>query len=81
MLKQLPAQGHEGKASPWWAQPLPVPPAYDFIADVRADQKLAAVMVACARVARQRGTTFTEQVRIHSDSGSSRTRCACGLSD
>lgn len=45
--------------------PLPlIPPAYDFLADVERDRKLAAVMCACARIARQRGKTFTEQVEI-----------------
>ena len=64
MLKQLPTQGHEGKDSPWWAQPLPLPPAYDALLDVERDRKLAAVMCAVARVAKQRGKTFPQQVEI-----------------
>jgi hypothetical protein len=43
---------------------LPVPPEYDFQADVTADRKLGAVMCAIARIAKQRGTTFTQQVDI-----------------
>ena len=49
---------------PYWAQPLPVPPEHDFLADVAADRKLVAVMCAIARIAKQRGTTFKEQVEI-----------------
>ena len=43
---------------------LPVPPEYDFQADVTADRKLSAVMCAIARIAKQCGTTFTQQVDI-----------------
>ena len=43
---------------------LPVPPENDFQADVTADRKLGAVMCAIARIAKQRGTTFTQQVDI-----------------
>ena len=43
---------------------LPVPPEYDFQADVTADRKLGAVMCAIARIAKERGTTFTQQVDI-----------------
>ena len=43
---------------------LPMPPEYDFQADVTADRKLGAVMCAVARIAQQRGTTFTQQVDI-----------------
>ena len=49
---------------PYWAEPLPVPPEYDFLADVEQDRKLVAVMCAIARIAKQRGTTFKEQVEI-----------------
>ena len=49
---------------PYWAQPLPLPPEHDFLADVEADRKLAAVMCAVARIAKQRGKTFTQQVEI-----------------
>ena len=49
---------------PYWAQPMPLPPEHDFLADVEADQKLVAVMCAMARIAKQRGTTFTQQVDI-----------------
>ena len=49
---------------PWWAEPLPLPPAYDALVDVERDRKLAAVMCFVARVAKQRGTTFTQQVEI-----------------
>ena len=49
---------------PYWAEPLPVPPEYDFLADVEKDRKLVAVMCAIARIAKQRGTTFAEQVEI-----------------
>ena len=41
--------------------PLPIPPEHDFLADVEADRKLVAVMCAMARVAKQRGTTLTQQ--------------------
>jgi hypothetical protein len=43
---------------------LPFPPEHDFLADVEADRKLAAVMCAVARIAKQRGETFTQQVEI-----------------
>ena len=43
---------------------LDVPPEHDFLADVTADRKLVAVMCAVARVAKQRGTTFTQQMEI-----------------
>ena len=43
---------------------LDVPPEHDFLADVEADRKLVAVMCAVARVAKQRGTTFTQQMEI-----------------
>ena len=49
---------------PFWAVPLPLPPEYDALADVERDRQLAAVMCATARIARQRGKTFTEQVEI-----------------
>ena len=49
---------------PYWAQPLPLPPEHDFLADVEADRKLVAVMCAVARIAKQRGKTFTQQVEI-----------------
>ena len=49
---------------PYWAQPLPLPPEHDFLADVEADRKLAGVMCAVARIAKQRGKTFTQQVEI-----------------
>ena len=49
---------------PYWAEPLPVPPEYDFLADVEKDRKFIAVMCAVARVAKQRGTTFAEQAEI-----------------
>ena len=49
---------------PYYARPMPVPPEHDFLADVEADRKLAAVMCAIARIAKQRGTTFTQQVDI-----------------
>ena len=48
----------------YWAQPLHLPPEHDFLADVEADRKLAAVMCAVARIAKQRGKTFTQQVEI-----------------
>lgn len=51
-------------AVPYWAQPLPLPPEHDFLADVRGDLKLAAVMCAVARIAKQRGKSFTKQVEI-----------------
>ena len=43
---------------------LPIPPEYDFQADVTADRKLGALMCAVARIAQQRGTTFTQQIDI-----------------
>lgn len=43
---------------------MPVPPEHDFLADVEADRKLVAVMCAVARIAKQRGTTLTQQVDI-----------------
>ena len=43
---------------------LPMPPEYDFQADVTADRKLGALMCAVARIAKERGTTFTQQVDI-----------------
>ena len=49
---------------PFWAVPLPLPPEYDFLADVEADRRLAAVMCATARIAKQRGETFASQVEI-----------------
>ena len=49
---------------PYWAQPLPLPPEHDFLADVKEDRKLAAVMCAVARIAKQRGESFAEQVEI-----------------
>ena len=49
---------------PYWAQPLPLPPEHDFLADVAADRKLVAVMCAVARIAKERGKTFTQQVEI-----------------
>ena len=49
---------------PYYARPMPVPPEHDFLADVEADRKLVAVMCAIARIAKQRGTTFTQQVDI-----------------
>ena len=49
---------------PFWAVPLPLPPEYDFQADVEADRRLAAVMCAVARVAKDRGETFASQVEI-----------------
>ena len=49
---------------PYWAQPLPLPPEHDFLADVREDLKLAAVMCAVARIAKERGKSFAEQVEI-----------------
>ena len=49
---------------PYWAEPLPVPPEYDFLADVEKDRKFIAVMCAVARIAKQRGTTFAEQAEI-----------------
>ena len=49
---------------PYWAEPLPVPPEYDFLADVEKDRNFIAVMCVVARVAKQRGTTFAEQVEI-----------------
>ena len=51
-------------AVPYWAQPLPLPPEHDFLADVKADLKLAAVMCAVARIAKQRGNTFARQMEI-----------------
>ena len=44
--------------------PLDLPPEYDFQADVQSDHKLAALMCAVAQIAKQRGTTFTQQVDI-----------------
>ena len=41
---------------------LPMPPEHDFQADVAADRKHAALMCAIAQVAKQRGTTFTQQI-------------------
>ncbi len=49
---------------PHYAQPLPLPPEHDFLADVEADQRLAAVMCAVARIAKQRGNTFQRQIEI-----------------
>ncbi|ABB35441.1 hypothetical protein Syncc9605_1692 [Synechococcus sp. CC9605] len=49
---------------PYYARPMPVPPEHDFLADVKEDRKLAAVMCAIARIANQRGKTFTQQVDI-----------------
>ena len=49
---------------PYYARPQPVPPEHDFLADVGADRKLVAVMCAVARIAKQRGTTFTQQLEI-----------------
>ena len=43
---------------------LDVPPEHDFLADVGADRKLVAVMCAVARIAKQRGTNFTQQLEI-----------------
>ena len=43
---------------------LNVPPEHDFLADVGADRKLVAVMCAVARIAKQRGTNFTQQLEI-----------------
>ena len=43
---------------------LPVPPEYDFQTDVTADRKLGAVMCAVAHIAKERGTTFAQQVDI-----------------
>ncbi len=51
-------------AVPYYAQPLPLPHEHDFLADVRADLILAAVMCAVARIAKQRGKSFSEQVEI-----------------
>ena len=51
-------------AVPYWAQPLPLPPEHEFLADVAADRKLVAVMCAIARIAKQRGITFAQQVEI-----------------
>ena len=45
---------------PYYARPLPVPPEHDFLEDVEADRKLAALMCAIARIAKQRGKTFTQ---------------------
>lgn len=49
---------------PYYARPLPVPPEHDFLEDVEADRKLAALMCAIARIVKQRGKTFTQQVDI-----------------
>ena len=49
---------------PFWAVPLPLPPEYDFLADTEADMRLAAVMCAVARIAKERGETFASQVEI-----------------
>ena len=49
---------------PYWAESLPVPPEYDFLADVEQDRKLVAVMCAITRIAKQRGETFESQVAI-----------------
>ena len=47
---------------PYYARPMPVPPEHDFLADVEADRRLVAVLCAIARIAKQRGTTLTQQV-------------------
>ena len=49
---------------PYYARPMPVPPEHDFLADVEADRRLVAVLCAIARIAKQRGTTLTQQVDI-----------------
>ena len=49
---------------PYYARQLPVPPEHDFQANVKADRQLAALMCAIARIAKQRGTTFTQQIEI-----------------
>ena len=51
-------------SAPHYAQPLPLPPEHDFQADVKADQQLAALMCAIAQIAKQRDTTFTQQIDI-----------------
>ena len=49
---------------PNWAKPLPMPPQHDWLADVKEDRKLAAVMCAISRIAKNQGKTFTQQIDI-----------------
>ena len=45
-----------------FAEPLPLPPEYDFQADVQNDLKFAALLCAIRQIANQRDTTNTQQL-------------------
>ena len=45
-----------------FAEPLPLPPEYDFQADVQADLKFAALLSAIRQIAKHCGTTITQQL-------------------
>ena len=45
-----------------FAEPLPLPPEYDFQADVQNDLQFAALLCAIRQIAKQRGTTITQQL-------------------
>lgn len=45
-----------------FAEPLTLPPEYDFQADVQNDLQFAALLCAIRQIAKQRGTTITQQL-------------------
>lgn len=52
---------------PFWAEPLPLPPEVDFLADVQEDLKFAALLLAVRKVADKRGTSVKQQLDIWND--------------
>lgn len=60
-LKRLQAQ-REHLETPYWAEPLPVPPEVDFQADVQNDLKALALIAALQQVADNNGVTITSQL-------------------
>ena len=47
---------------PFWAEPLPLPPEVDFLADVQEDLKFVALLLAVRKVAHQRGVSIAAQL-------------------
>ena len=58
------AETAQWQQTPYWAEPLPLPPEVDFQADVQQDLKLAALLATVKQVAADRGNSMAAQLDV-----------------